>query len=77
MNNKTQRRSKLKNKLAATFFEEITALSPEIQAILLDDFVTAFENRLTLFKKLKNEEKPQIQTTNIEQIEYSPLNVTN
>jgi len=70
MNNKAQRRTKLKNKLAATFLEEIIDLSPEIQAILLDDFVTAFENRLTFFKKLKNEEKPQFQIANSEQIEF-------
>ena len=70
MNNKTQRRTKLKNKLASTFFEEIADLSPEIQAILLDDFVTAFENRLTFFKKLKNEEKQQFQIANTEPIEF-------
>jgi hypothetical protein len=70
MNNKTQRRTKLKKKLAATFFEEIADLSPEIQAILLDDLVTAFENRLTFFKKLKNEEKPQFQIANTEPIEF-------
>ncbi len=69
MNNTTQRRKKLKNEFVETFIEEITDLSPEMQAILLDELVPAFENRLSFFKKL-NKENPQFQIANTEEIEF-------
>ena len=62
-----QQRKKLTNKLAAAFFEELRDLSPEMQAILLDDFVTAFETRLTFFQKLKNEDNTQLLPTNLDE----------
>ena len=64
---KMQQRKKLTNKLAAAFFEELRDLSPEMQAILLDDFVTAFETRLTFFQKLKNEDNTQLLPTNLDE----------
>ena len=41
-------RKELEAKLADVFDEEINDLSTELQEILLDDMVTAFENRLNV-----------------------------
>jgi len=38
-------------KMSMVFGEKIKGLSLELQEILLDDMVTAFENRLTVFKR--------------------------
>ena len=42
-------------KLAVTFREELTNLSKENQEILLDDLVTAFQNRIAVFNKINYE----------------------
>jgi hypothetical protein len=39
-------RKELEAKMATVFGEKIKSLSTELQRILLDDMVTAFENRL-------------------------------
>ena len=39
--------------MATIFGEKIKGLSVELQEILLDDMVTAFENRLIVFKRAK------------------------
>jgi hypothetical protein len=41
-------RKELEAKLANVFDREINGLSTELRAILLDDMVTAFENRLNV-----------------------------
>jgi hypothetical protein len=41
-------RKELEAKLANVFGQEITGLSTELRAILLDDMVTAFENRINV-----------------------------
>jgi hypothetical protein len=41
-------RKELEAKLANAFDEEINNLSTELREILLDDMVTAFENRLNV-----------------------------
>ncbi|MEM2081791.1 MAG: hypothetical protein QXP44_05950 [Candidatus Bathyarchaeia archaeon] len=41
-------RKELETKMAAVFDEKIRNLSTELQQILLDDMVTAFENRLNV-----------------------------
>ena len=41
-------RKELETKMAAVFGEKITNLSTELQRILIDDMVTAFENRLNV-----------------------------
>ena len=46
-------RKKLEAKMATVFDEKIKGLSVELQKILLDDMVTAFENRLIVFKRIK------------------------
>jgi hypothetical protein len=44
-------RKELEAKLAAVFDEKINNLSTELREILLDDMVTAFENRLNVLNK--------------------------
>ena len=46
-------RKELEAKIATVFGEKIKGLSVELQEILLDDIVTAFENRLIVFKRAK------------------------
>ncbi len=41
-------RKELEAKLANVFDDEINSLSTELREILLDDMVTAFENRLNV-----------------------------
>ena len=44
-------RKELEAKLANVFDTEISELSTELREILLDDMVTAFENRLNVLNK--------------------------
>ena len=44
-------RKELKYKMAAVFSEKIQTLSPDLQDVLLDDLVTAFENRLSVLNR--------------------------
>jgi len=44
-------RKELETKMAAVFGEKIKNLSTELQRILLDDMVTAFENRLNVLNR--------------------------
>jgi hypothetical protein len=44
-------RKEIEAKLANVFTEEIDGLSTELREILLDDMVTAFENRLNVLNK--------------------------
>jgi hypothetical protein len=44
-------RQELETKMAAVFGEKIKNLSTELQRILLDDMVTAFENRLIVLNR--------------------------
>jgi hypothetical protein len=46
--NVDKNRKEIEAKLANVFDEEINGLSTELRAILLDDMVTAFENRLNV-----------------------------
>jgi hypothetical protein len=45
-------RKELETKMAAVFGEKIKNLSTELQRILLDDMVTAFENRLNVLNRV-------------------------
>jgi len=45
-------RQELEEKMASIFGEKITKLSTELQGILLDDMVTAFENRLNVLNRV-------------------------
>jgi hypothetical protein len=44
-------RKELEAKLACAFEEKLANLSTELREILLDDMVTAFENRLNVLNK--------------------------
>ena len=44
-------RKELEAKLANVFHEEINGLTTELREILLDDMVTAFENRLNVLNQ--------------------------
>jgi hypothetical protein len=46
-------RKALRNKMAEVFGEKIKNLPAEVQYILLDDVVTAFESRLSIFSHAK------------------------
>lgn len=49
--NADKNRKELEAKLATVFDEKISGLSTELQEILLDDLVTAFENRLNVLNR--------------------------
>ena len=44
-------RKELKYKMATVFSEKIQTLSPDLQDVLLDDLITAFENRLSVLNR--------------------------
>ncbi len=46
-------RKELEAKLATVFNGEMNHLSTELRQILLDDMVTAFENRLNVLKNIE------------------------
>ena len=46
-------RKELEAKMATVFADKIKGFSVELQEILLDDMVTAFENRLIAFNRAK------------------------
>ncbi|MEM2098393.1 MAG: hypothetical protein QXU99_01415 [Candidatus Bathyarchaeia archaeon] len=45
-------RKELEAKMAVVFSEKLDGLSAELQKILLDDMVTAFENRLNVLNRV-------------------------
>ena len=45
-------RKELETKMATVFGEKIRGLSTELQEILLDDMITAFENRLNVLNRV-------------------------
>ena len=47
-----KKRKELKLRMAKVFSEKIQMLSPDLQEVLLDDIVTAFENRLTVLNRV-------------------------
>ena len=44
-------RKQMRLKMATVFSEKIQMLSKELQEVLLDDLVTAFENRLNVLNR--------------------------
>ena len=47
------RREQLQEEIISTFKEEMQALNQELQQILADDLITAFQNRLKAFIKIQ------------------------
>jgi hypothetical protein len=45
-------RKELKNKMATVFSDNMKELSTDLQGILLDDLVTALENRLAILNRI-------------------------
>jgi hypothetical protein len=50
-------RKELESKLADVFHEEIDCLSTELREILLDDMVTAFENRINVLNQVGEKDR--------------------
>jgi hypothetical protein len=50
----SKNRKALRLKMASVFSERIQMLSTELQEMLLDDLVTAFENRLAVLKRTQS-----------------------
>lgn len=53
-----QSRKRLQKMIMETFTNEIHTLTPELQNILADDMVTAFQNRLTVFQRIQSKAVP-------------------
>jgi hypothetical protein len=49
-------RKELEAKLANVFHEQINDLTTELREILLDDLVTAFENRLNVLNRVSRKD---------------------
>jgi hypothetical protein len=50
----TKERKKLMHKMATVFGDNIQMLSVDLQEMLLDDLVTAFENRVKVLKRAQS-----------------------
>ena len=48
-----QNRKKLQKMMLEAFNDEISILAPELQTILADDMVTAFQSRLLILQKIQ------------------------
>jgi hypothetical protein len=48
-----QNRKKLQKMMLEAFTTEISTLSPDLQSILADDMVTAFQNRIVVFQRIQ------------------------
>jgi hypothetical protein len=51
----SKNRNELKLEIANVFQQNMQMLSKDLQEILLDDLVTAFENRLTVLKRSRSD----------------------
>ena len=58
--NSSKERNALKLKMATVFSEELQTLSTDLQEILLDDLVTALENRLEVLNRVRLNVKLEI-----------------
>ena len=54
----SQSRKKLQKMMMEAFTSEIHVLTPELQSILADDMVTAFQNRLMVFQRIQAKTTP-------------------
>ncbi len=59
LNLKTRKR--LQDKLSAVFNDELQTLSCEYREILLDDLVSAFENRFQVLVRVQQSSKPSFE----------------
>ena len=49
----SQARQRLQKAIMNAFKQEMQSLTPEMQYILTDDLVTAFQNRITVFQRIQ------------------------
>jgi hypothetical protein len=68
-NLRIKRRKALKIKMAQVFSEEIKMFPMEMRNILLDDLVTAFENRLKALQRRRIDTEMQLLIANVERYE--------
>ncbi len=66
-----KKRSELKHRLAKAFDEKIQMLSPDLQQVLLDDIVTAFESRMTVLNRANI--NVQCRTEIMENVEFETI----
>ena len=52
-----KRRELLEGKLTEVLKDELKTLSSDFQATLVDDLVTAFQNRMSVFVKIQSKQK--------------------
>ena len=62
-------RKELKHKMATVFNEKLQTLSTELQEILLDDLVTALENRLEVLNRAQSNVKLEV----AERVDCAPI----
>ena len=65
-NQETRRRKEIRIKMTQVFGNEIKPLSKETRSILLDDLVTAFENRLKALQKSRMKSEMQFLIANVQ-----------
>jgi len=54
----SQERKRLQKIMMEAFKKEIKTLTPELQYLLTDDLVTAFQNRLSVFQRIQTKTAP-------------------
>ena len=65
-NQEIRRRKELKTKMTHVFSNEIQILPKETQSFLLDDLVTAFDNRLKVLQKSQLKSEMQFLIANVQ-----------
>ncbi len=68
-NLKIQRRKELRIKMAQVFNDEMQILPSEMRNIVLDDLITAFENRLRALQKCQMKTDIELLVANMERYE--------
>jgi hypothetical protein len=61
MNQNQRNRKALKTKFSQALNEEVKGLSSVMQAVLIDDLITAFENRFTVLNKAQSKMQPNLE----------------
>lgn len=63
-NHSSRSRQRLQKAIMSAFRQEMQTLTPEMQYILTDDLLTAFQNRITVFQRIQAGTSPQLQNQN-------------
>jgi hypothetical protein len=61
MNQKPRNRKALKTKFSQALNEEVKGLSSVMQAVLIDDLITAFENRFDVLNKAQSKSQSNLE----------------